>query len=336
MAEYAPSWGTTLFSWTDDLMRAERTPDQIAEDVCSSGYGSFLEVDAGQHFRSFPSIEDSETAALRRVFDGSAVRPSLLGLHIDAALSPTESLGEDARVELLVPQLRAAAALGAQGVRLPLGEAGAAVLARIQPLLHELDLVLVEEIQGSNRPGDDHVRSAVDVLAGFDDPHLRLLLDASVSMPALPPTYLEALAEAGARPDLLADMSAAWGEDGARSVIGPALGQGLPPAATHMVMGSMVRFGWSDPGDWRELLPLVAGMHLKFWDLEDAENSVSRPLAAFAEGLREVGFTGVLCSEWGGHEWIDSADGTAHEFTRRHLVLAREAMEHPLDGAVAG
>jgi hypothetical protein len=68
---------------------------------------------------------------------------------------------------------------------------------------------------------------------------------------------------------------------------------------------------------------LVGAIHLKFWDLEDADGRVSAPLRSVGAELARAGFSGTLCSEWGGHEWLDD-DPT--EITRAHLALARSAL----------
>ena len=75
--------------------------------------------------------------------------------------------------------------------------------------------------------------------------------------------------------------------------------------------------------DLRGILPLVGAVHLKFWDLDDAGGRVSQPIRDIAAELAAVGFAGTLCSEWGGHEWLD-ADAAA--MTRAHLELARTAL----------
>ncbi len=89
-------------------------------------------------------------------------------------------------------------------------------------------------------------------------------------------------------------------------------------------MNLLVRFGRSDIAGIRDLLPLTSGFHLKFWDLDDDEGRVSAPIRELGAELRRVGFSGTLCSEWGGHEWVEGEDST--EITRRHLALARVAL----------
>jgi hypothetical protein len=88
-------------------------------------------------------------------------------------------------------------------------------------------------------------------------------------------------------------------------------------------MDLLVRFGRSPVEVLRGILPLVGRFHLKFWDLDDADGRVSQPLRDLGALLRESGFAGTLCSEWGGHEWLDADPA---ELTRAHLALARTSL----------
>ena len=88
-------------------------------------------------------------------------------------------------------------------------------------------------------------------------------------------------------------------------------------------MNLLVRFGRSDAADLRGILPLVGAFHLKFWDLDDTDGRVSQPIRDLGAELAGTDFTGTLCSEWGGHEWLD--DDPA-DMTRAHLALARAAL----------
>ena len=51
---------------------------------------------------------------------------------------------------------------------------------------------------------------------------------------------------------------------------------------------------------------------------------MSAPIRDLGARLAGSDFAGTLCSEWGGHEWLDDAD--AADMTRRHLALARSAL----------
>ena len=93
---------------------------------------------------------------------------------------------------------------------------------------------------------------------------------------------------------------------------------------------SPVRSSW--PSTWCSasgILPLVGAFHLKFWDLDDADGRVSAPIRDLGAVLAGSDFAGTLCSEWGGHEWLDA---DAADMTRRHLALARSALA---DGVAA-
>jgi hypothetical protein len=91
-----------------------------------------------------------------------------------------------------------------------------------------------------------------------------------------------------------------------------------------LYMNLLVRFGRSPVEDLREVLAWVGGFHLKFWDLDDADARISRPIQEIGRLLADTGFRGTLMSEWGGHEWLDEWDAT--ETTRDHLALARTAL----------
>jgi hypothetical protein len=88
-------------------------------------------------------------------------------------------------------------------------------------------------------------------------------------------------------------------------------------------MNLLVRFGRSGASDLRGILPLIGAVHLKFWDLDDTDERVSGPIRDIAAELAAGGFSGTLCSEWGGHEWLDD---DAADMTRRHLALAGQAL----------
>ena len=103
----------------------------------------------------------------------------------------------------------------------------------------------------------------------------------------------------------------------------------VPPGIHTLYMNLLVRFGRSRASDLRGILPLVGAFHLKFWDLDDADGRVSAPIRDLGAVLAGSDFAGTLCSEWGGHEWLDA---DAADMTRRHLALSRSALA---DGVAA-
>ena len=215
-------------------------------------------------------------------------------------------------------------------IRLPIGQAGAELLAELRPLLHELDLVLYEEMQGQQSPLNPAVAPALDAIAGLADDRVRVLVDISMLMPALPVTYLEELRRGGVSPDLLVRLENDWRDPATLDAATALLRSGkVPPHIHTLFMNLLIRFGRSDAADLQGILPLVGAFHLKFWDLDDDGRRVSQPLHDLGGLLGRNGFTGTLTSEWGGHEWLQD-DPT--DMTRRHLALAETALA---EGALA-
>ncbi|WP_235493395.1 restriction endonuclease subunit R [Leifsonia sp. Leaf336] len=325
VAETPWTLAASAFNWTPEVIRAERPAADIAVGIVASGVSRVVELEPGQLWRSFPITPPAEAADLRDRIAAAGGRVGIVGASLDDWVSPTRRRDDDERLAFLLPQLRTAHDLGAEGVRLPLGQAGPALLRRVQPVLHELDLTLYEEAQGQQTPEAPAVARAMDDIAEFDDPRVRLLIDTSMLMPALPVTYLAALAPH--IPDALrARLTDAWLEPETLDAVVAHLRSGaVPPAAHALYMNLLVRFGRSPVEALRGILPLIGAFHLKFWDLDDADDRVSRPLRDLGALLRDAaaGFAGTLCSEWGGHEWLDE-DPTQQ--TRAHLALASASL----------
>lgn len=326
-ADLPTGWtlAASAFNWTPEVIRAERTAPDIAVGIVTAGIAPTIELEPGQLWRSFPAPADVEVDALRRGLEAAGGTVSIVGASLDDWLGPAQRRSEEGRLAFLLPQLRAAHRVGAAGVRLPVGQAGEPLLRRLLPILDDLDLVLFEEIQGQQSPESSTTASAVQVIAEIDDPRVRLLVDISMLMPELPVTYLDQLAEAGIPDDLLARLVNEWREvETAGAIVATLRAGDVPPAIHTLYMNLLVRFGRSQASDLRGVLPLVGAFHLKFWDLDDADQRISAPIRDLGQELSRSGFSGSLCSEWGGHEWLAEAD--ANDMTRRHLALARSAL----------
>jgi len=319
----------SAFNLTPEAVRAERTAPDLALTLVERGIASAIEVELGQLWRGYPAATLDEARVLRDRLDAAGGRVSIVGVSIDE-WDGHRRRDDDERLAFLEPQLRTAAALGAHGARLPLGQTGA-VLDRTLPLLDELDLVLYEEAQGHQTP--TAMPEAYARLAEIGSPRIRLLLDISMLMPALPVTYLEELARGGVDPTLVTLLRDHWREPETHGAVLDHLRSGRVPGPVHtLYMNLLVRFGRSDVSDVASALPLIGGVHLKFWDLDDADHRLSDPIRDVGTALAATGFTGTLCSEWGGQEWLDD---DPWEMTSRHLALAaallsdRQESAHP-------
>ncbi len=332
-AELPTAWtlAASAFNWTPDVIRAERPAPDLAVGIVTDGIADVIELEPGQLWRSFPVSADDEVDALRRDLDAAGGSVSIVGASLDDWLGPAQRRDEAERLAFLLPQLHAARRVGAAGIRLPIGQAGEPLLRRLLPTLHALDLVLYEEIQGQQTPDSPTTAAAIEVIAGLDDPRVRLLVDISMLMPALPTTYLAQLEESGIPEDLLTRLADEWRDPATNDAVVELLRSGgVPPTIHTLYMNLLVRFGRSNATDLRGVLPLIGAFHLKFWDLDDADGRVSTPIRDLGALLTGSAFEGTLCSEWGGHEWLVEAD--AADMTRRHLALARSALA---DGATA-
>lgn len=311
------------FNWVPEIIAARRTAADIVTGIASTA-AKTVELEPGLVWRSFPNPEHIEVDALREALALQGGSISIVGASLDDFTSPTRCRTLQERLDFLVPQLVAARRVGAGGVRLPLGQAGPQLLALVQPLLHELDLVLYEEIQGQQAPDSPAVGAALDTITALGDEHIRVLVDISMLMPALPVSYLEELGKGGIGPDLLKRLAEEWRDPATADAVHALLrAGGVPPRIHTLFMNLLIRFGRSEAGDLQEILPLVGAFHLKFWDLDDDGGRVSQPLRDLGGLLSRNGFAGTLTSEWGGHEWLRE-DPT--DMTQRHLALAEKAL----------
>jgi len=309
------------FNWTWDIVRARRSALDITAAIPAGVGVQVIELEAGQVFRSFPDPGSDEVTALREALGAGGGRVSIVGASIDDYRSASERRTQEERLAFLVPQLRAAAAVGAYGLRLPVGQAGRPLLEQLLPLLNELNLTVYEEIQGP-QPLD---QSAVADIRALDDSHVRLLVDISMVMPALPTTYLALLRAGGVAASLVERLTEEWTEPGTNDAVLELLRSGgVPGPLQTLYMNLLIRFGRSRVEELRQVIDVVGGFHLKFWDLDDADERVSAPIRELGQLLAGTGFRGTLTSEWGGHEWLTDEDPTA--MTRDHLTVARWAL----------
>jgi hypothetical protein len=319
----------STFNWTREIQRALVTPVDIVSEAAA--LSPVIELELGQLLRSFPSPDPAELARISCVVATRSSRVSIVGASLDEWTSTSERRTTDERAEFLRPQLRAAKALGAQGVRLPFGQPDRALLETLAPTLVDLDLVLYQEIQGQQVPGSPGYNESITTIDALNDPHLRVLLDSSMLMPSLPTTYVEALAESGVPPRVVAAVSQDWSSPDTATLVRQTLEDGLvPQSAMPLFITLLVRFGRATVDDLAPLLPYVGAVHLKFWDLDDSDGRVSGPVRDLAVALKERAFTGTLCSEWGGHDWLVDEDPAA--MTAAHLgmvrsILARERID---------
>lgn len=312
------------FNWTPDMITTDDSAPDLVVAIVERGIATEVEAEPGQLWRTFPGDTTAQAEALRARLDAAGGAVSIMGASIDDWSPRGTRRTDDERLAFLLPQLDAAHRLGARGVRVPIGAAGPGLLTRVLPLLHERDLTWFEEIQGPQTPGSPQAGAAIDHIVSLDDPRVRLLVDISMFMPAVPESYLRALEAGGVPPTLITRLREEWTDPATGAEVMDVLRSGaVPGSVLTLYMDMLIRFGRSDSSAIADVLPWVGAFHLKFWDLVDDDRRVSAPIAAVGELLSGTDFRGTLCSEWGGQEWLDDDPAT---MTRAHLEVARTAL----------
>ena len=318
-----PRWAVTLFSFTNELLAAEGSPDALLAEVLADG-GTLVEIDAAQHFRSFPVLDLDEVRRTAEVVRAAGASVSLLGGGADFLPAPGVHLDDHAVLAQLAAQIEAARLLGAEGIRMPFGVLPWAVLERAAEHARGAGVLLLEEVQGPADPNGSRIRERIADLERTGEPAVRLLLDISALMSGLPPTYADALAAEGVPPDTVARLAEAFATRRVGPMVGPALADpALSPAAKSLLVTALTRFGHATAEEWLPLGRWVASVHLKWWDLPSAQADLAGEAGALLEGLFAGGFSGAVCSEWGGHEW-EGLDVPAAEQVRAHRRLFDE------------
>ena len=319
-----PRLAATLFSFTNELLAAERPPDALLAELLETAPGVAVEIDGAQHFRSFPLLDPEEVGRTAAVVHAARGRISLLGGGADVAPGPGRLLDADGQVEHLRAQITAAAMLGADGLRIPFGVVPWTVLERVADQARATGVLLLEEVQGPADPGGPPILARIEDLERTGDTTVRLLLDTSALMGGLPGTYASAL-RAERVPDALVErLGQALADGRVAPIVLPALADpAITPAGHALLLTAMTRFGSTRADEWSSLAPWIAAVHVKWWDLGSAAADLDGEAGAVLEGLLSAGFDGTVCSEWGGHEWMGLGTRAADQVAA-HLALLRD------------
>jgi len=318
-----PRLAVTLFSFTNELLAADRSPDAMLEGLLRAEPGVAVEIDAAQHFRSFPLLDADEVRRTAAVIEAADAGVSLLGGGADVAPAPGRLLDGREQLAQVRSQIAAAAILSAEAVRIPFGVLPWDVLERAADDARAARVLLVEEVQGPADPAGEPIRDRIADLERTGETAIRLLLDTSALMSGLPGTYVAALRAEGVPEALVARLGEALASGRVAPLVLPALADpALSPAATALLITAMTRFGASRAASWLPLAPWIAAVHVKWWDLDSAADDLGAETGAVIEGLLASGFDGTVCSEWGGHEW-QGIDIAASAQVPAHLDLLR-------------
>ncbi|MFD1715420.1 hypothetical protein ACFSBZ_13170 [Amnibacterium flavum] len=322
------TWATTLYSFTNELMEGAASPDELIQEIVSSGLATAIEVDAAQHFASFPAIDEDEAARTRDAIQRVGATPTMLGIYADIRIDSRGRRDQEELRMFVLRQLEAAATVGFFGARVGLGALSADFISSLIPDLERLDVKLLEEVQGGARPDSPAIDRHRELRARYDTESIGFVFDSSLVMAAFPVTWRDSLIASGATEELLSAADDLWrGRRPDAWTRLQALAEPLrlaPPALRRLEM-PFRRFGCSQVAEWEDFLADTTSVHLKYWDLVDDDDRVSGPTREIRSALEATGYSGFVCSEWGGHDWLEADTHSAFAMTRGHRDLFEAA-----------
>jgi hypothetical protein len=313
--------GTSTFSFTNEWLARRVTLEELLANVSELGLGPGIEVIGFQTWRGFPHLTSEDVLEFRRLCDDLGLEPVAFGGYVDRARRPDRLMSSADAVDFLRPQIDVAAALGFPILRVHSG-IPFDVLEQVTTLAERADLTLATEIQGHQTPADATVEGLLDLRERLGSPTIALTLDFSVAMRGIPTTFVERVQRAGMDPADLEQVVASWRNGATVPDLFAALDRlDAPTEALVEARSGFVRFGRQRPADWLPYVPYVAYAHAKFWELDKTGEDPTVATAEMISVLRDGGYEGYVCSEWGGSAWVDADDIDAFDLVRRHHEL---------------
>ena len=310
--------GTTTFSFTNEWLAGSVSLAQMLGRVGREGLGPGVELVGYQAWREFPRLTRDEVLAFRRLADRHDLEPTALGGYADLMRRVDRLMTTDEAIAFLSPQIEAARSLGFPIVRLHAG-IPADVLERLVPAAEAGGVTLATEIQGGQTPDSAAVSSILELRERLDTSAIALVLDASVSMNAVPGAFRDAAVRAGATPDQVEELASLWALDTPMPELFDRLAAlDLTDVARVELQSGFVRFGRQDPHVWAPLVSAIAYVHAKFWEVDAAGSDPSVRTPDLLAVLGEGGFDGVVAVEWGGSAWLDADEVDAFDLVARH------------------
>lgn len=325
--------GTTTFSFANEWQAGRCTLEQLLRRAAELGCGPGLDAIGHQVWRGFPRVDRADVTAFRLLVDELELEPCALGGGVDLLRRIDRQLTTDEGAAELIAQIDAATALGFPLLLLHPGVPTAAV-ERAASHAERAGVVLATEFQAAQTPHDAAVAELLALHDRIDSPVVALALDFSVAMRAVPRAFVDAVLAAGMPPASLEALVALWDAGvPAHELVAATAATDAPPAAKDETIAGFARFGRQEPRDWLPLVPRLAHAHAKFWELDAAGDEPTVRTEELFAVLRDGGFEGFVCSEWGGSAWadleVDAFDLAARYHARCRDLVASPALEVP-------
>ncbi len=322
------SYSVTMFSFTNELLLADKSPLTLAQDLLESGLSKNIEVDGPQHFRKFPNADPSEVAGLRRAIDSLKGSCSLLGGYADRAQG-NRLVGSPEVVSSVSRQIEIAHQLGAFGLRVQADALTAAEAKELAKLAEESNVHILFELQGSMTPDSPTTEACLDVVSQVGSEYVGIMFDSSLFMTSFPGPLKRTMLQRGLPSASVVELEHRWLDSSLpdyRNWVLTQLKDGkLPPSTGQFLPTLFSRMGHSAPSEWSHVAGSIRSVQLKFWDQEDEAGELQKATTELMRLLRSAEYDGFYCSEWGGHEWYSLGDVSALDAVRWHRSVVEKS-----------
>src|SRR4051794_19879886 len=264
--------GLTLFSFTREFWLRKWTLEQCLERAGALGDVVALEIVGAQSLPHYPRLTDADRRMFFDAYDRYGLMPTCYGAYVERGRERGKVASLDEAVRLVEDEIAIAGRLGFPLVRLQ--TATAPILEKLAPIAERAGVRVVVELHAQ----PIHTPEMQECLALMDrlqTPHLGFILDFGAIMTRLPESYLELGRREG---EDVEPVREAW-EAGAP----------VPAGASAWSRMAFSMFGRTSVDSVDDVLPHLAHVHAKFFEIVDGEEPTI-PYDALLARLRDGGY----------------------------------------------
>jgi sugar phosphate isomerase/epimerase len=291
--------GVTLYSFNAEYYSYQYSFEDCMALVASLGPGQGVEIVGPQMIRGFPQLPEEFERRFRTAVERHGLQPTAYGAYGDGQRVTGRWLTRDEQLDYLELQLRAAATLGFQVVRVQPSEA---ILTDLVPLAERLGVRMGIEIHAP--ASIEGIGDLIERVDRIDSAALGFIPDCGTFCHSCAQVYIDRFLELGVPERIVSEITAAWhARTPEQELRGRVDELGGDELAQLMVTEAIVYFGHSDPRAMLPLMPRIIHVHGKFYDISaDGSDSAVR-FPEVVQVLSEGGYDGFISCEYEGHHW---------------------------------
>ncbi|MCU1481859.1 MAG: hypothetical protein JWQ19_2645 [Subtercola sp.] len=299
-----PRLGTTLFSFTREYLAGEWSLTQCMQAAASLGDEHNVEILDAEHITSYPKLSSTAERAFRSAVDDSGVRLSLYGHEVEYGWVFGQPFDHDRMVEVVVEAMEIASRLGFPMFRanMPKPE----LLQRLLPHAERLDLDLVVELHAQTIESPD-IQALLTAFDDWQSPRVGFLQDLGSFTSKVPRAFLEYKANTGVSDAVLDLIEQGYREGRPKEdVLAEIRALGEDTLAIETTNECFAMFVRTNPDTLTGVGSYLRHVHTKFYEIIDGEEPCI-PYPEIIARLKEMGFNGILSTEWTGFNFIDES-----------------------------